>query len=110
MLARRPARSCKRAFTGRAHGGKERWAEIRRPQIQPRCKQECQECHASAQERNTQAWQERSWRYGEEPQAGDRDRTIRGTKKGRQGAAEAQLVPQAELAQALIEQVVAPND
>src|SRR5206468_10156848 len=98
-----------RAYTGRSHGGQERWAQkVWRSEIQSRREQERQERNASPQEWDAQARKERPWRQGEESQAGDCDRLVGGTEEGRQGAAEAQLLAEAQLAQAIV--VVVTSD
>src|SRR5579883_1228906 len=43
-------------------------------------------CHEAAQERQAEERPRRQGRHGEEPQAGDRDRSLRGPQEGQEGA------------------------
>ena len=86
---------------------KEVRAQIRKSEVRPRSEQERRECDASPQEGHAQ---ERSWWQGwngEEPEAGDRDRPVRGAKEGREGSSEEciakELLEEEQLAQELAE-------
>ena len=46
-------------------------------------------CDAATEARDAQEWSGRKGRNGEEPEAGDRDRSVRGASERRQGSAEA---------------------
>ena len=64
---------------------KEVRTQIRKSEVRPRSEQECRECDASPQEGHVAQRTWRQGRQGEEPEAGNRDRTLRGAKKGREG-------------------------
>src|SRR5688500_8227977 len=84
-------------------GQKEVREEIRKSEVRARSEQDRRERNASPQEGDAE---ERAWRQGrqgEEPQAGDRDRSLRGTKQGREGSAKA-LVAKDQLAKELVTQ------
>ena len=95
---------------------KEVRAQIRKSGVRPRSEQERRKCDASPQEGHAQ---ERPWGQGwdgEEPEAGDRDRSLRGAEEGRQGSAEERIekellapefIPQELLAQEFIPQELA---
>ncbi len=74
-------------FIWRVHHGS---AKIRQAQIREGSQQGGRVGDAAAKEGHTQGWT-RSTRCGKEPQAGNRNRTIRGTGKGSEGATKALL-------------------
>ena len=73
------------SFTRRLYGSEESIGAQERSEVQQGSKQERQECHAPSQAGHPPAWQGGTRRQGEEPQAGDRDRTLGGTKEGSEG-------------------------
>jgi hypothetical protein len=61
--------------------------EIIAPEIWKGSPEESRERYAAAKAWNAQVWPRRQRWQGEEPQAGDRHRIVRGTQKGREGTA-----------------------
>src|SRR5665213_512557 len=61
-------------------------------------RQACGERHEKAEEGH--AAERQGWKggKGEEPQAGDRNRTFRGAKEGRQGAVQTEVIVEAKIA------------
>ena len=98
-------------------GQKEVRRKIRKSEVWTRSEQDRRECNASPQEGHAQERPWRQGRNGEEPEAGDRDRSLGGAEEGREGPAQEQLpeelIPQElakgrpeELAQELEEALV----
>ena len=91
--------------TGRRHGSKAKSPEIEWQEVQRWCEQKRRKCDAPTQTRDAETREERSWREGEEPQAGDRHRTFGGPEKGREGAEQADIA-EAILTQGLLTQAL----
>ena len=96
-----------RVSTGRGHGSKTKSPKVEPQEVQSRCEQDRRERDAPAQAWDVETRQEWSWRQGQEPQAGDRNRALRSAEKGREGSAQTHLsealVAPAFVAQALVE-------
>ena len=89
-------------------GQKEVRAKIRKSEVWTRSEQDRRECNASPQEGHAEERPWRQGRNGEEPEAGDRDRSLRGAEERREGPAQEQfpreLIPQ-ELAEGWAEEL-----
>src|SRR5690348_17662635 len=76
---------------------KEESPQIRGAKVRSRCEQERRECDAPAQAWYAQERKERPWRQSKEPEASDRDRSLRSAEERREGTEETQLVAEAFL-------------
>ena len=87
---------------------KEVRGQVRKSDVRPRSEQERRDGDASPQEGHAQARAWRQGREGEEPQAGDRDRPLRGAEEGREGSAQElipkELIPKEQLEEEQLEE------
>src|ERR671930_2490726 len=86
----------------RNHGCTKGWEKLGTSEVWTWCEQERRERDAPTEARHAEARQVGTWRQGEEPQAGDRHRSLRGAEEGREGATQAELQPQALIAESVV--------